>query len=197
AGVETVLPHGGYILVVSAEHTAVRGDQQPRVAVVAVRVAADEGPGGDRTVPDGEIPQQLGARTVDRQCGVGHQVTEPHTGGEELGEHDPLGARRTGSVAELAAPSYVLADVADPRFELCGRDAHVSSRCRFGRCRACGTADTAATTVGLPSSLVPMTSGIGVSLGVGTRVTLLLAGVIFLWALALGVWKYRQMATSE
>ena len=42
-----------------------------------------------------------------------------------------------------------------------------------------------------------MTSGIGVSLGVGTRVTLLLAGVIFLWALALGVWKYRQMATSE
>src|SRR5699024_6782357 len=78
AGVETVLPHGGYILVVSAEHTAVRGDQQPRVAVVAVRVAADEGPGGDRTVPDGEIPQQLGARTVDRQCGVGHQVTEPH-----------------------------------------------------------------------------------------------------------------------
>lgn len=34
-------------------------------------------------------------------------------------------------------------------------------------------------------------------LGVDTRVTLLLAGLIFLWALALGVWKYQQMATSE
>lgn len=36
-----------------------------------------------------------------------------------------------------------------------------------------------------------------VALGIDTRVTLLLAGLIFLWALALGVWKYRQMATSE
>lgn len=34
-------------------------------------------------------------------------------------------------------------------------------------------------------------------LGVDTRVTLLLTGILFLWALALGVWKYRQMATSE
>ena len=34
-------------------------------------------------------------------------------------------------------------------------------------------------------------------LGIDTRVTLLLAGLIFLWALALGVWKFRQMATSE
>jgi preprotein translocase subunit SecG len=35
-----------------------------------------------------------------------------------------------------------------------------------------------------------------VVLGIDTRVTLLAAGLIFLLALALGVWKYRQMATS-
>lgn len=39
--------------------------------------------------------------------------------------------------------------------------------------------------------------GIDLALGIDTRITLLLAGLIFLWALALGVWKYRQMATSE
>lgn len=33
-------------------------------------------------------------------------------------------------------------------------------------------------------------------LGIDTRVTLLLAGLIFLWALVLGLWKYQQMATS-
>lgn len=40
-------------------------------------------------------------------------------------------------------------------------------------------------------------SDVGPVLGIDTRVTLLLTGLIFLWALALGVWKYRQMATSE
>ncbi len=34
-------------------------------------------------------------------------------------------------------------------------------------------------------------------LGIDTVVTLLTAGLIFLLALVLGVWKYRQMATSE
>ena len=34
-------------------------------------------------------------------------------------------------------------------------------------------------------------------LGAGTVLTLLAAGLIFLLALVLGVWKYRQMATSE
>ncbi len=34
-------------------------------------------------------------------------------------------------------------------------------------------------------------------LGIDTRLTLLAAGLIFLLALALGIWKYRQMATSE
>ena len=34
-------------------------------------------------------------------------------------------------------------------------------------------------------------------LGIDTIVTLLSAGLIFLLALVLGVWKYRQMATSE
>lgn len=34
-------------------------------------------------------------------------------------------------------------------------------------------------------------------LGIDTIVTLLAAGLIFLLALILGVWKYRQMATSE
>ncbi|MGV0743233.1 hypothetical protein [Mycolicibacterium sp. XJ870] len=34
-------------------------------------------------------------------------------------------------------------------------------------------------------------------LGVDTTVTLLAAGLIFLLALVLGIWKYRQMATSE
>lgn len=33
-------------------------------------------------------------------------------------------------------------------------------------------------------------------LGLDTRVTLLAAGLLFLLALGLGVWKYRQMATS-
>jgi Ca2+/Na+ antiporter len=36
-----------------------------------------------------------------------------------------------------------------------------------------------------------------VVLGIDTRLTLLAAGLIFLLALALGVWKYRQIATSE
>ena len=35
------------------------------------------------------------------------------------------------------------------------------------------------------------------NLGIDTRLTLLAAGLIFLLALALGVWKYREMATSE
>lgn len=34
-------------------------------------------------------------------------------------------------------------------------------------------------------------------LGTDTKVILLAAGLIFLWALALGVWKYRQMAGSD
>ncbi|MGW5076268.1 hypothetical protein [Rhodococcus sp. NPDC004095] len=33
-------------------------------------------------------------------------------------------------------------------------------------------------------------------IGIDTTLTLLAAGLIFLWALGLGVWKYRQMATS-
>lgn len=33
--------------------------------------------------------------------------------------------------------------------------------------------------------------------GIDTELTLLAAGVLFLLALGLGVWKYRQMATSE
>jgi hypothetical protein len=35
-----------------------------------------------------------------------------------------------------------------------------------------------------------------VELGDDTKVVLLLAAAMFLWALLLGVWKYRQMATS-
>lgn len=34
------------------------------------------------------------------------------------------------------------------------------------------------------------------SLGADTKTMLLLAAAMFLWALLLGVWKYRQMATS-
>ncbi|MEU8120573.1 hypothetical protein AB0C21_17835 [Spirillospora sp. NPDC049024] len=34
-------------------------------------------------------------------------------------------------------------------------------------------------------------------LGTDTKVVMLAAGLIFLWALALGVWKYMQMARSE
>jgi hypothetical protein len=36
-----------------------------------------------------------------------------------------------------------------------------------------------------------------VELGDDTKVVLLLAATMFLWALLLGVWKYRQMATSS
>ena len=35
------------------------------------------------------------------------------------------------------------------------------------------------------------------ALGIDTRLTLLAAGLIFLLALALGIWKYRQVATSQ
>jgi hypothetical protein len=35
------------------------------------------------------------------------------------------------------------------------------------------------------------------SLGIDTNVTILAAGLIFLLALVLGIWKYRQIATSE
>ena len=34
-------------------------------------------------------------------------------------------------------------------------------------------------------------------IGSDTKAVVLAAGLIFLWALLLGVWKYRQMATSE
>ncbi len=34
-------------------------------------------------------------------------------------------------------------------------------------------------------------------LGIDTSVTVLVAGLIFLLALCLGIWKYWQMATSE
>ncbi len=34
-------------------------------------------------------------------------------------------------------------------------------------------------------------------IGSDTKAVILAAGLIFLWALLLGVWKYRQMATSE
>lgn len=40
-------------------------------------------------------------------------------------------------------------------------------------------------------------SGGSAQLGVDTQISLLAAGLIFLLALALGVWKYRQMVTSE
>jgi heme/copper-type cytochrome/quinol oxidase subunit 2 len=36
-----------------------------------------------------------------------------------------------------------------------------------------------------------------VELGADTKAVLLAAGLIFLWALLLGIWKYRQMATAE
>ena len=35
------------------------------------------------------------------------------------------------------------------------------------------------------------------SLGIDTKIVLLAAGAMFLLALVLGIWKYRQMATSE
>ncbi|MDI9898686.1 hypothetical protein QM716_02335 [Rhodococcus sp. IEGM 1409] len=35
------------------------------------------------------------------------------------------------------------------------------------------------------------------TLGIDTTLTLLAAGLIFLLSLCLGIWKYRQMATSE
>ena len=34
-------------------------------------------------------------------------------------------------------------------------------------------------------------------IGDDTKAVILTAGLIFIWALLLGVWKYRQMATSE
>ncbi len=34
-------------------------------------------------------------------------------------------------------------------------------------------------------------------IGGDTKAVILAAGLIFLWALLLGIWKYRQMATSE
>ncbi|WP_227984246.1 hypothetical protein [Nocardia spumae] len=36
-----------------------------------------------------------------------------------------------------------------------------------------------------------------IPLGVDTRITLLIAGLLFVWALLLGVWKYHGMRTSE
>jgi preprotein translocase subunit SecG len=36
-----------------------------------------------------------------------------------------------------------------------------------------------------------------IELGIGTIATVFAAGLIFLLALLLGIWKYRQMATSE
>lgn len=39
--------------------------------------------------------------------------------------------------------------------------------------------------------------GPAVPLGIDTAITLLAAGLIFLLALGLGIWKYRQMVTNE
>jgi hypothetical protein len=48
-------------------------------------------------------------------------------------------------------------------------------------------------------SCVPVVGAIlpGMTLGGDTKAVLLAAGLMFLWALALGIVKYRQMATSE
>jgi hypothetical protein len=40
----------------------------------------------------------------------------------------------------------------------------------------------------------PMTNAF---LGIDTRITVFAAGLIFLLAVCLGIWKYRQMATNE
>lgn len=45
--------------------------------------------------------------------------------------------------------------------------------------------------------LLNYTHAMRADLGVDTIITLLAAGLIFLLALILGIWKYRQMATSE
>ncbi len=45
----------------------------------------------------------------------------------------------------------------------------------------------------VPSPAIPA----AFELGLDTRLTLLAAGLIFLLALGLGVWKYRQMSTTE
>ena len=37
----------------------------------------------------------------------------------------------------------------------------------------------------------------GSALGIDTKVTLLAAGLIFLLALVLGVWKYRQIVAAQ
>lgn len=39
--------------------------------------------------------------------------------------------------------------------------------------------------------------GAELTLGSDTKAVLLAAGLIFLWALLLGIWKWRQMATAE
>ena len=36
-----------------------------------------------------------------------------------------------------------------------------------------------------------------IAIATATKAVLLLAAVMFLWALLLGIWKYRQMATAE
>lgn len=41
------------------------------------------------------------------------------------------------------------------------------------------------------------TAAMKTALGIDTALTLLAAGLIFLLALILGIWKYRQMATAE
>jgi hypothetical protein len=48
-----------------------------------------------------------------------------------------------------------------------------------------------------PRSLARTLVVSSLELGADTRAVLLAAGLLFLWALLLGVWKYRQMATGE
>ncbi|AWH96716.1 hypothetical protein [Dietzia psychralcaliphila] len=48
----------------------------------------------------------------------------------------------------------------------------------------------------LSAATAPTLPAVTVDLGIDTRLTLLAAGLIFLLALGLGVWKYRQMATN-
>jgi hypothetical protein len=42
-----------------------------------------------------------------------------------------------------------------------------------------------------------MHRGLGIDTGIDTKLTLLAAGLIFLLALGLGVWKYRQITTAD
>jgi len=108
-----------------AAREALGGREEEGVADVPVRVVTQERPADDGAVPPREVGQKPRGEPVWRQRVSRQLRQEPHAGGEELRQDDPLGAFARGRVGEALARRQVRPDVADHGLKLNSRHAHL------------------------------------------------------------------------